>query len=181
MNATPASAIFIAMLPALAACSAQAEFPDTRAPAGLVLTPEDYTGAFVMVLDSRDAAEHNAELGMPVDVSLRPEPGEGVDLNAAAQAEQSYHVELTTEGGAVTRCTVQEDDRDGSYAEAICRREGDILQIVVSGTSTGRLVFELAKPEDGGPLSGRGFLQHPVLPVSPSIGSVTLTPAETGL
>lgn len=163
----------------LMGCSAQADFPDVRASAGLPLSPEDYTGAFVMTLDLRAAAEHNSDLGVPVDITLRSSPsGSGpADMNAPEETLQFYHVELFTESGAVTRCTVQEGDSDGAYSNAACRRAGDIVQIVVSGAETARLIFEVAKPQDGGPLTGRGFLQHPVLPVSPSIGAVTLTPA----
>ncbi|KAA5803308.1 hypothetical protein F1654_05705 [Alkalicaulis satelles] len=159
------------------ACSAQAGFPDTRIDPGMPLAPEDYSGAFALVLDPRDAPAHNEDLGMPVDVTVQSPAGPPGAMEADGAELQTYHVELFVSDGAITRCTVQDNSPDGDYTDASCRRTGHIVQIVVSGTEAGRLIFELAKPEAGGLLSGRGFLQHPVLPVSPSIGSVTLTPA----
>lgn len=163
-------------------CSAQADFPDVRNSNGTALNASDYTGAFTMVLDSAAAADHNADLGVPVDISLRPAPsasdgaGEGgLNLDASQDTRQYYHVELFTDAGEITRCTVQEGGPDGSYSDARCRRVDQVIQIVVSGGSAGRLIFEVAKEQDGAPLAGRGFMNHPALPVSPSIGAVTLT------
>lgn len=162
----------------LTSCTAQADFPDVRNSNGAALDASDYTGAFTMVLDSSAAAAHNADLGIPVDINLRPDPSASdgdLNLDASQDTRQFYHVELFTDGGEITRCTVQESGPDGSYSDARCRRVDQVIQIVVSGGSAGRLVFEVAKEQDGAPLAGRGFMNHPALPVSPSIGAVTLT------